>query len=90
MVRSANITPDSETGIDSWTKETFFQRFRQFAEEELNSLKPGEFNTIMPWSLYASMMDDDLMAIYKYLMSLEPQKNLAVRFVRLNKMADSN
>jgi len=36
------------------------------------------------------MMDDDLMAIYKYLMSLEPQKNLAVRFVRLNKMADSN
>jgi hypothetical protein len=31
--------------------------------------------SIMPWEAIRNMTDDDLKAIYKYLMSLDPVKN---------------
>jgi mono/diheme cytochrome c family protein len=75
---SKNITPDRETGIGGWTREEFIKRFKAFDDANLYSaegLKPGDFNTIMPWSNYAKMTEEDLSAIYAYLMSLKPIPN---------------
>ena len=32
IVRTANITPEANTGIGSWTEEEFVQKFKAFAE----------------------------------------------------------
>ncbi len=72
-VRTANITPDTETGIGSWTKEQFINRFKTFDNEAARQIvfKPpfdeGHFNTLMPWTQYAGMTEEDLGAIYAYL-----------------------
>ncbi len=81
-IRSANITPDIETGIGSWTKEEFIQRFKSMASNQAKNIevKPGEFNTIMPWTMFANMTEEDLGSIYEYLHSIKPVKNVVVRF----------
>ena len=77
-VVSNNITPDKETGIGDWTEEAFIQRFKAF-DRSVNNVndvvKPGEFNTIMPWSKYAGMKNEDLAAIYAYLRTVKPISN---------------
>ncbi|PRY16541.1 cytochrome c [Pontibacter ummariensis] len=78
VLRSANITPDTETGIGSWTEDAFVQRFKMNLEP--GKVAPGAPNTIMPWSMYAGMKEEDLRAVYKYLMSLEPNENKVERF----------
>jgi len=82
-VYSANITPDKETGIGNWTKETFVQRFRQHADSNYKSadVKPGQFQTIMPWMMYGKMKVSDLEAIYTYLKTVKPIKNQVTKFV---------
>ena len=80
---SANITPDPETGIGNWTKEAFIQRFRAFrdsanAHQKVDFMK--EYNSIMPWVMYAGMTDQDLGAIYTYLRSVKPIKQTIVKF----------
>ncbi|GAB3540607.1 hypothetical protein GCM10027443_38770 [Pontibacter brevis] len=77
-LRSANITPDKETGIGNWTEEAFVQRFKM--HENPATVAPGGPNTIMPWSMYAGMKEEDLRAIYKYLMTVEPINNKMERF----------
>lgn len=67
---SANITPDKETGIGNWTKESFVARFKNHTL----SNDPNKIS-IMPWQAYSKMNEDDLTAIYNYLMSLLPVKN---------------
>ncbi|MFS2189831.1 cytochrome c [Mucilaginibacter sp. Mucisp84] len=81
-VFSANITPDKETGIGSWTKEQFVSRFTQFANGKIQPtpVKPGEFQTIMPWWRYGSMKVSDLEAIYAYLKTIKPISNHVVKF----------
>lgn len=76
ILRSQNITPDLETGIGNWSREDFIKRFKAYSEENsLSSVGEEDYNTIMPWAMYADMTEDDLSAIYKYLHSLEPIKN---------------
>ncbi len=82
IVRSANITPDSETGIGSWSKEIFVNRFKMYAD---SSYKPqavaaGQFNSIMPWLMYSKMNMEDLEAIYTYIKSVKPIKSSVVKF----------
>lgn len=73
---SANITPDKETGIGSWTEEMFIARFKAFEKGGGDQpVNPGEFNSIMPWSKYSRMTDEDLAAIYAYLKTLKPISN---------------
>lgn len=75
---SSNITPDKETGIGGWTEEQFIQRFKAFdpsVNQADNKVKPGEFNTIMPWSKYSQMTNEDLAAIYAYLRTVKPISN---------------
>lgn len=81
VVRSANITPDVETGIGSWTAESFVERFQAYNDpKNLPILSKNQVNTLMPWTMYGGMDSTDLLAIYKYLVSLKPVKNKVVHF----------
>jgi hypothetical protein len=82
LVRSSNLTPDPETGIGNWTREFFIQRFKMFEPDhyDVPTVRPGEFNTVMPWTMYAGMSEEDIGAIYDYLMSIKPVRNEVVRF----------
>lgn len=81
VVRSANITPDVETGIGGWTQEAFIARFRAHADpSKAVPVAPGSFNTVMPWTMYGGMSEEDLGAIYDYLRTLAPVKNTMQRF----------
>ena len=81
-VTSSNITPDPETGIGNWDEATFVQRFKQYTDSAyvIPQVPQGEFNTIMPWTMYAGMTEQDLKAIYAYLRTLEPKRNQVIRF----------
>jgi mono/diheme cytochrome c family protein len=82
MVTSSNLTQDTETGIGSWNEEMFVRRFTQYADSGYVNPKvsPGEFNSIMPWTMYAGMKEEDLKAIYAYLKTIKPIKNEVVKF----------
>ena len=88
VVRSANITPDDETGIGNWTANQFVARFKMYADSTytLPSVAPGEFNTIMPWTTYCNMTDEDLRAIFVYLQTVKPIKNSVLKFESSKKL----
>jgi mono/diheme cytochrome c family protein len=76
-IRSANITPDADTGIGTWTEEQFVDKFKAFEHAPLQVLSDAEQreNTYMPWYLYAGQTREDLGAIYTYLRTLKPVVN---------------
>ncbi len=82
IVRSANITSDPETGIGKWTKEQFIARFKAYADSAytLPSVRPGEFNSIMPWTMYSQMKESDLGALYTFLHTVKPIPNKVTKF----------
>jgi mono/diheme cytochrome c family protein len=86
MVVSQNITPDVETGIGGWDKQTFIAVFKSYKMDEVRKhpLQKGQFNTIMPWSYFSGMTEEDLGAIYDYLRTLKPIKNRVPRFVKVS------
>jgi mono/diheme cytochrome c family protein len=75
--RSANITPDADTGIGTWGEQQFIDRFKAFEGAPIRSLTPAEQreNTVMPWLQYSGMTTEDLGAIYSYLRTLKPVIN---------------
>jgi mono/diheme cytochrome c family protein len=81
VLRSPNITMHKETGIGSWTKEAFVNRFKAYADSGYVSpkLNPGDVNTPMPWTMYAGMKDKDLEAIFAYLSTIKPIDHQVVR-----------
>lgn len=83
LVRSGNITPDKETGIGNWTEKQFLDLFRSRSDSATlaTNLKPGDANTIMPWTMYGKMTDADLAAIYAYLRTIKPINNSVQKFV---------
>ena len=91
IVRSSNISPDNDTGIGKWTKEQFISRFKQFDNGSIKSIavKPGDFQTIMPWWSYCGMSEKDLGAIYAYLKTVRPVKNRVNKF-QVNTAAQIN
>jgi cytochrome c553 len=75
-LRSANITPDLETGLGSWSRRDFINRFQMYSPANYTSpVVQRGFNTVMPWTLYAGMTDADLGAIYDYLKTVRPVRN---------------
>lgn len=82
LVSSTNITPDTETGIGSWTEAQFVSRFKQYADSGyVNPKIPmGEFNSPMPWTMYSGIKEEDLKAIYAYLKTVAPIKNKVIKF----------
>lgn len=76
LVRSANITPDKQTGIGNWTEADFISRFKIYADSgAAYKMPPHSVNTVMPWAMYSGMDSADLKAIYTYLRTLKPIKN---------------
>jgi len=64
-------------GLGSWKKEVFIAKFKHYADSNYKSEKVGMTlqNTVMPWTMYAGMTENDLAAIYAYLNSLKPNPN---------------
>jgi len=81
IVRTPNLTPH-ETGLKNYSKEQFIELFKKYADSTyiLPDVKPGEFQTLMPWAMYAGMETDDISAIYDYIQTLEPYENEVDRF----------
>lgn len=81
IVRSANITPENETGIGFWTETAFVNRFKSYDNpNNFSQMKENQVNTIMPWTMFAGMDTTDLKAIYSYLKTLKPIKNKVEHF----------
>ncbi|HEY3406364.1 MAG TPA: c-type cytochrome [Ohtaekwangia sp.] len=82
VVRSSNISPHPETGIGKWTKENFITRFKSYTDSAyvVPSVGRGEFNTIMPWTMYGKMTEEDLAAIYTYLKTVAPVDQAIEKF----------
>jgi len=81
-VRAANITPDANTGIGSWTEQQFVDKFKGFENPTNATLAEHERanNTVMPVTAYAGMTREDLSAIYAYLRTLKPVTNRIEKF----------
>jgi len=76
VVLTANITPDTATGIGSWSKALFLQRFKASLDSGYSHpIRPGDVQTEMPWTFYAKMRSGDLEAIYDYLRTVRPVSN---------------
>jgi mono/diheme cytochrome c family protein len=78
-VYSANLTPHPTSGIGDWSRERFVQRFYAYRNAQ-PGVGQNEFNTAMPWTMYAGMTEQDLGAIYAYLKTLPPSPNSVERF----------
>ncbi|MEW5843878.1 MAG: hypothetical protein AB1775_11515 [Bacteroidota bacterium] len=47
---------------------------------QIPSVGAKDFNSVMPWTLYGGMKREDLHAIYDYLRTIQPVKNVVVKF----------
>lgn len=79
-VTSANLTPDSATGIGARGEMAFLEKFYVCRQETGYNFNPGKLNTVMPVVSFAGMTDGDLKAIYVYLRSLKPVRNAVVKY----------
>jgi len=70
---AANLTPDSATGIGTWTADVFIKTLRTGKHLGMDNGRP--ILPPMPWPNLAKLKDEDLKAIYTYLMSLPPISN---------------
>ena len=88
IIRPANLTPD-ETGLGNWTKDDFIKKFKYFDTEAGRNIAtgPNDFNSVMPWTLYGGMTEEDLGAIYEYLRTLKPVKNVVQKWTPAQQMA---
>jgi cytochrome c553 len=84
VVRSPNITPHPTDGIGVWDKPTFIKRFKQYTDSGYVAPKvdwaQGEMQTVMPWTMYSGMSEQDLGAIYDELRRLPPVPGKVVKF----------
>ena len=81
-IRSANITPDKETGIGNWTKEIFIAKFKMYNDANYHAptVKSGQANTLMPWDNYSGMDSSDLCALFAYLQTVKPVKQQVTHY----------
>jgi mono/diheme cytochrome c family protein len=66
-IYSANITPDTETGIGNWTEAQFARAMREGIADDGSHLYPA-----FPYTAYTKVTDEDIHAIFAYLKSLPP------------------
>ena len=71
---AANITPDLETGIGTWTDEQVITALSHGVGKDGALLSP-----IMPWPYFQAMKPDDLKAIVAWLRTLKPVRNAVAR-----------
>jgi nicotinate dehydrogenase subunit B len=63
-IYSTNITPDRDTGIGGWSYSAFERAMRHGISRDGRHLYPA-----FPYTSFAKMSDEDLQALYAYLMS---------------------
>ncbi len=71
MVYSSNITPDPETGIGSWSYPAFERAMRDGISRDGKHLYPA-----FPYTAFRNINDADMQALYAYLMSQTPVKQI--------------
>jgi mono/diheme cytochrome c family protein len=74
-VVSANITPDTETGIGKWSEEFFLKKFydyKDYVQHGPPQISDKKSFTLMPWLGLSQLPPEDLGAIYTYLKTLKP------------------
>ena len=84
VVTSPNITFDRTTGIGNWDRNIFIRKFKQYTDSGYapRTVAAADFNTPMPWLMYAGMTESDLAAIYAYLGTVKPISNQVKVFRR--------
>lgn len=78
-VVSANLTPHA-TGIGKYTRAQFIGRFKSYADASKLPNVTMNQQSVMPWYAYANMTEDDIGAIYAYLMTLTPVEKAVTTF----------
>ena len=63
-IYSTNITPDAATGIGAWSEEAFARAMREGIARDGSELFPA-----FPFDHFTKLTDEDISAIYAYLMS---------------------
>ncbi|ABE62020.1 cytochrome c, class I [Nitrobacter hamburgensis X14] len=69
---STNITPDAETGIGTWSEAAFQRSMREGVDREGRHLYPA-----FPYDHFTRATDDDIRAVYAFLMSQPAIRNVA-------------
>jgi len=64
VIYTSNITPDPETGIGAWSKEAFRRALKEGVSRDGTHLYPA-----FPYDHFTKVKDEDIDAIYAYLMS---------------------
>ncbi len=73
-IYSTNLTPDMATGIGAWSFSAFQRAMRDGIARDGRHLYPA-----FPYTAYAKTSDDDLQALYAYLMSQPAVTSVAPR-----------
>lgn len=68
----SNITPDPDTGIGRWSLAAFSRALRQGVSRDGHHLYPG-----MPYEHFVSLRDEDVAALYAFLMRQKPVHAIA-------------
>ncbi|PCE34363.1 cytochrome C [Burkholderia ubonensis subsp. mesacidophila] len=69
-IYSTNITPDRDTGIGAWSFDAFRRAMRHGVDRTGRYLYPA-----FPYTAFTRITDDDLRALYAYLMTQPPVRN---------------
>jgi hypothetical protein len=70
---AANITSD-ETGIGNWSEDQFMKAIREGKYKGMDNTRP--LLPPMPWFMYRNFSDDDLKAIFAFLQTTKPVRNV--------------
>jgi hypothetical protein len=82
---SANLTPDSATGLGAWDEASFVKAMRtgkHMGQETGRPILPP-----MPWQEIANMTDEDLKAMFAFLRTVKPISNRVPNPVLPNEVA---
>ncbi len=74
VVFSTNLTPDPETGIGAWSYDAFRRAMRHGVSRDGHRLYPA-----FPYTAFAKVSDDDMEALYGYLMAQKPIRSAPPR-----------
>jgi mono/diheme cytochrome c family protein len=66
-IYSTNLTPDRDTGIGRWSEQAFVRAMREGVDREGHRLYP-----VFPYDHFTLVVDDDLHALYAFLMTRTP------------------
>ena len=66
-IHGTNVTPDRETGIGAWSEPAFVRAMRDGVSRDGHQLYPA-----FPYDHFTHSADDDLHALYAYLMTRDP------------------